>query len=151
MTPLNRVRVEKLVKKFPSFYGIRKFISVHTTRHWCLWAGCIQSIPYHPISLRSVLLFSSHLHLGLPSCVFPWGFYNQNIVRIFQLSHPCYMHRPCHPPWFYQSNNFWWSEQVTKLITVQPSPASCPSSFLGQHNLYSPFKLVCRKKLFIVA
>jgi hypothetical protein len=34
--------------------------------HWSLsWARWIQSIPPHPISLRSILIFSSHLCLGL--------------------------------------------------------------------------------------
>jgi hypothetical protein len=41
---------------------------VHKTLHWSLpWARSIQSIPSHPISLRSILILSSYLRLGLPS------------------------------------------------------------------------------------
>jgi hypothetical protein len=49
---------------------------------WSLsWASPIRSIPSHPISLRSVLILSTHLRLGLPSgksrvhifnCLFLW-------------------------------------------------------------------------------
>jgi len=52
-TPCSRVLFEKLVvaqlaKKFPAFYGTRRFITVFTAiRHWILSrAGRIQSTPY---------------------------------------------------------------------------------------------------------
>jgi hypothetical protein len=36
--------------------------------HWSLsWARSLQSIPSHPISLRSILMLPTHLRLGLPS------------------------------------------------------------------------------------
>jgi len=37
-------------KKFPAFYGARRFITVSTTaHHWSLsWARCSQSTPSHP-------------------------------------------------------------------------------------------------------
>jgi hypothetical protein len=36
--------------------------------HWSIsWARSIPSITYHPISLRSILILSTHLRLGLPS------------------------------------------------------------------------------------
>jgi hypothetical protein len=67
--------VAQLVKKFPVFFGTRRFITVFTrTSHWTLsWARLIQSTLYHPISLRSILLLSSHQRLGLPSCLFSSG------------------------------------------------------------------------------
>jgi hypothetical protein len=47
------------LKSFPTFQGTRMFITVFTRAiHWSLsWAKLIQSIPSHPISLKSVLTF----------------------------------------------------------------------------------------------
>jgi hypothetical protein len=36
-----------------------------------------QSIPPYPVSLRTILMLSSHLHLGLPNGLFPSGFLTQ--------------------------------------------------------------------------
>jgi hypothetical protein len=38
------------------------------------WARSIQSIPPHPVPLKFNLILSSHLHLGLPSGLFPSDF-----------------------------------------------------------------------------
>jgi hypothetical protein len=60
------VYVSQLVKKFLSFYRTRRFITVFTgNRHWSLsWFSWIQSIPPHLITLKSILILSSHLFLG---------------------------------------------------------------------------------------
>jgi hypothetical protein len=70
-----------------SIYGIRRFITVFTTAlHWSLsWARVIQSTPSHPISLRSILILSTHLRLGLPSGLLPSGF-PSNILFAFLFS-----------------------------------------------------------------
>jgi hypothetical protein len=49
------------VKKFPAFYGTRKFITAFTSaRHLYLsWASSIQSIPPHPTSWRSIYAWVS--------------------------------------------------------------------------------------------
>ena len=77
LTPCSTVLLEKLtgfqlVKKFPAFYGTRRFIIEFTSaRQLSLsWARSIQSIPPYPISWRSILMLSSHLRLGLPSGLF---------------------------------------------------------------------------------
>jgi hypothetical protein len=58
--------------------------------HWSLsWATSIQSIPLHPISLRTILLLSSHLRLGLTSGLSP-GFPTK-ILYAF-LGAPCAIH-----------------------------------------------------------
>ena len=64
------------VKKFPTFYGTRRFITALTSaRHLSLsWASSIQSIHPHSTSWISILIFSSYLLLGLPSGHFLSGF-----------------------------------------------------------------------------
>ena len=81
LTPWCRVLLEQLtglqlVKKFPAFHGTRRFITTLTSvRQLSLsWASPIQSIYLHPTSWRSILILSTHLHLGLPSGIFPSGF-----------------------------------------------------------------------------
>ena len=81
LTTWCRVLLEKLTglqlfKKFPAFYGTRRFITAFTSaRHVSLsWASLIQSIPPHPTSWRSILILSSHLRLGVLSGFFPQGF-----------------------------------------------------------------------------
>ena len=81
LTPWCRVLHEKLtglqlVKKFPAFHGTRRFITALTSvRQLSLsWASPIQSIYPHPTSWRSILILSTHLHLGLPSGLLPSGF-----------------------------------------------------------------------------
>jgi len=74
LTPWCRVLLEKLtslqlVRKFPAFYGTRRFITELTSvRHLSLsWASPIQYTYPHPTSWRSILILSTHLRLGLPS------------------------------------------------------------------------------------
>jgi len=61
-----KLTVTQLLKKFSAFYGTWRFITVLTrARHWSLcWARWIQSTPSHSISLRFILILSSHLYLG---------------------------------------------------------------------------------------
>ena len=61
LTPWSRVLLEKLtglqlVKKFPAFYGTRRFTTAFTSaRQLSLsWASSIQSIPPNPTSWRSI-------------------------------------------------------------------------------------------------
>jgi hypothetical protein len=79
--------VTHLLKNFPIFYGIRRFITVFTRAlHWSLsWAKSIHSILPHNISLIYILIFFAHLRLSLPSGLFPSGFYT-NILYAFLFS-----------------------------------------------------------------
>ena len=63
LTPWSRILLEKLtglqlVKKFPAFYGTRRFITALTSvRHQSLsWDSPIQSTYPHPTSWRSILI-----------------------------------------------------------------------------------------------
>ena len=73
----------QIVKKFPTIYGTRKFITAFTSgRHLSLsWASSIQSIPLHPTSWRSILILSSHLSLSLPSGIVPSGFPTETLFK----------------------------------------------------------------------
>ena len=80
-TTWSRVFLETLIgsqlaKKFPAFYGTWRYITAITrTRHLSLsWARSIQSVPSHRTSWRSILIWSCHLRLGLPSGLFSSGF-----------------------------------------------------------------------------
>jgi hypothetical protein len=65
--------------------------------HWSISsARSIQSIPPHPISLRSIVILFTHLRHGLPRGLFPSGFpINSLYTILFSL---CYMTCPSHPP-----------------------------------------------------
>jgi len=56
-------------------YGTRRFMTVFkNVRHWTpSRTSWIQFVPSIPISLRSSLMLSSHLRLGLPSGLLPSG------------------------------------------------------------------------------
>ena len=86
INPWSRVLLEKLtglqlVKKFPTFYGTRRFTTAFTSgRQLSLsWVSSIQSMAPHPTSWRSILLLSSHLRLDLPSGLFPSSFLTKTL------------------------------------------------------------------------
>ena len=101
LTPRCRVLPEQLtglqlVKKFSGFHGTRRFITALTSvRHLSLsWASPIQSTYTHPTSWRSILILSTHLHLGLPSGLFPRGFPTKTLY--IPLSSPICATCPAH-------------------------------------------------------
>ena len=101
LTPWCRVLLEKLtglqlVKKFPVFSGTRRFITALTrVRQPSLsWASPLQSIYPHPTSWRSILILSTHLHLGLPSGLLPSGFPSNTLYT--PLSSPICTTCPAH-------------------------------------------------------
>jgi hypothetical protein len=80
------------VKKFSSCYVTRNFSTVFKrARHWSLsWEIQIQSTPYHPISLTSTQILSSHPRLRFPNGLFSLGFPTK-ILYAF-LIYPCVLH-----------------------------------------------------------
>jgi hypothetical protein len=80
LPPWSRVLLEKLtgsqlVKKFPAFYGIRRFITEFTSARYLFLflASSIQSIPPHPTSWWSILILSPSTP-GSTKWFFPSGF-----------------------------------------------------------------------------
>jgi hypothetical protein len=121
----------KTSQEVPHLLWNLKHITIFT--RVCPWslslARCIHVTPSHPLSLRCILILSSHIQLGVLSSLFPSGF-TARILYAF-VSHACYMFHPSHPPWLDHSDNIWQSVQVMKLLIMQSSPAFCISSLLG--------------------
>jgi len=112
-----------LVKKFPAFYGTKMLITMLTRAcHWSLYCSrWIQIISSHPISLRSILILSYYLHIGLQHGLFPSGF----PVRILYafLIYPICVTCPTHL-WIDHPKNIWWNTNK-KLLIMQSYLASC--------------------------
>jgi hypothetical protein len=103
-------------------YRTWRLITVLTkVRHWILsWASWIQFTPSIHASLRSILMLSSHLHLGLPSGLFPSGIpiEIQNPINTSPLPHVCHRSHPPHSPWFKHPNNIQWRAQAVEFIIM---------------------------------
>jgi len=111
LTSRCRVLLEKLtglqlVKKFPAFHGTRRFNTALTSfRQLSLsWASPIQFIYPHPTSWRSVLMLSTHVRLGLPSDLLPFGFPTKTLYTPL-LTHTCQMSTPSQSSRFYYPHN----------------------------------------------
>ena len=111
LTPWCRVLLGKLtglqlVKKFPAFYGTRRFITALTSvRHLSLsWSSPIQSIYPHPTSWRSILILSTHLRLD-PPVVSSLQFPHQDPIHPPLLTHTRHMPNRSHSSRFYHPHN----------------------------------------------
>ena len=96
----------QLVKIFPAFHRTRRFITALTSvPHLSLsWASPIQSTYPLSTSLKSVLILSTHLRLGLPSDSFP----PVSPPRPYTpplLTHMHHMPGPSHSSRFYHPHN----------------------------------------------
>jgi len=115
-------KVLQQVKKFPTFFGTRMFITAFTSaRHESLSQA--RSI-HHPTSWRTILILSSHLCMGLPSGSFPSGFLLKSLHTPLFSSHTCHMPRPSHSR-FDHPSNICWPVQIAKLLIVYFSPLPC--------------------------
>jgi len=95
---LDKLIVTQLIKRFQSFHGTRRFITVFTTfRHWYHLS---QMNPYHTLPPCFPKIHSNIVFPYTPlSSQWPllFKFSDQNYAYISHLSHACYM-PPYHPP-----------------------------------------------------
>ena len=131
VTPWSRVLLEKLtasqlLKKFPAFYGTRRFITALTRarRLSLFWATSTQSMPpsnFLKVCFNVILPStpgSSKWFLSLRS---PY----QNTVCTAPLPQTCYMPRPSHSSLFDHPNNIWWGVESIKFLIMYSSPLPC--------------------------
>jgi hypothetical protein len=72
---LEKLTCFQLVKKFPTFYGTRRFITAFTSaRHLSILSQPNSVHNPHPSCWRPILILSFHLRLSLPSGFFLPGF-----------------------------------------------------------------------------
>jgi len=122
---LDNLTGPQLMKKFPHFMEPECSLqySQQPTAYPCLELD--QSGPCHTLnSWRSILIFSSHLHLGLPSGLFPLGFPTK-ILYVPLPPHTYYMLCPSHYSGFDHLKNIWCGVQIIQLLIMQSSPLSC--------------------------
>jgi hypothetical protein len=88
-TILEKLMFTKLVKKFPDFYGTRRFITVFTkTRHWYLsWTRWLQSTNTPTTSLKSFQCYPPISSLQRFDQIFVWISYPSSSCYIPSSSH----------------------------------------------------------------
>jgi hypothetical protein len=101
--PLARQEIPRHLLKPKVHYVFTR--ALHQSLSWARWIPATTS---KSISVRSILILSSHLKLGIQSCIFPKGF-PINFLFISHLPHARYMPRPSHPSWFDCPNIIWLS------------------------------------------
>ena len=122
LNPWSTVLLKKLtgsqpVKKFPAFYGTRRLITAFASaRHLSLSpARSIQSVPPHPTSCRSILIFFLPSTPGSSKWSLSRRFPHRNPVYASPLPHTRYMPRPPHSSRFYHLHNIRCGMQKTRI------------------------------------
>jgi len=132
--------VEQSPWKSRAFCVTWRFTTMVTrVRHCSLsWARWIQFTSSQSISLRSILILSSHLHLGLPNGFLPSGFLT-NILYVFLFS-PVHATCPTHFILFLELITLIIFGEACKLWSFSLCSLFQPpttSSFLGPNILLS--------------
>jgi hypothetical protein len=136
----SRVLLQK--EKFPAYYATGGFITAFTiSRNWSLpWIRWIQFTSSQYIPLRSILMLSSHLRLGLTSGLFPSGFLATILSFYILQNHlnQCYMFlRDISVVlWKIKLSKYWWKwdKCIAKFSLLKGSVENRVMSL--QHNTF---------------
>jgi hypothetical protein len=125
-----------VTQEFPSNYETKLHSRDHESSPLVpTWARSIQSIPPHHISLRSILILSTHYVLVFLVVSFLLGLPTY-ILYVLLLSPICATCSTSHPPGVDHSNYTWRGLQVMKLLVMDYYPTSC--HFICLRSKYSP-------------
>jgi phage FluMu protein Com len=127
---LEKLTIPKLVKKCPKIKEIQRLITVvtrahHSSLHRARW---VHSAQFHPSSLRSILILSSHLCLCLQIRLYPWGFPTKPWYAFVFSPLMCYM--TC-PPRFHNIKR-------TLNIAMNTWCRNCTAQYLGPQSGAGP-------------
>lgn len=81
-----------------------------------------------------------YLHLGRPSGLFSFIYWEQNFVRISHISYTCYMYGSSYLPWPHLPNIMRWRIYILEFLVIKFSPAT--------HFLLDP-SILCSEALTI--
>jgi hypothetical protein len=109
----------QLVKKFPAFYGTRRFITAFTSARYLSlsWARSIQSKSPNPNSWRSTLILSPIYACDFQVVSFPQVSPLKRSIRLC-LPRTFYMPRRLHSSPVYHPNSVGWGIQIIKLLIM---------------------------------
>jgi hypothetical protein len=122
--------VTQLIKKFSTFCGSRKLLSVF--RLFSILVKWIQCTGSYLISVGFFFTLFSHLRVCLISCLFQSGFPYKNIYAFSAL--PCVLPTPSVIFSFHSSKNTWVRASIMFPIK-EYSPLSCHFFLLGSNIL----------------
>lgn len=146
---LGELIVRRLVKKFSTFYEIRKFITMFkSARHMSLFCTrSIQSTPSRLISLRFIQMLPSHLRLCLPIGLF-LSFPHQNPICVLHLTF--HTHHSSHDYWLI-TRIISDEKQNNQFLNVQFPPVPCyliprTQKYIPHHPVHENPQPLCLPK-----
>jgi hypothetical protein len=102
---LKKLTVRSANQEIPVLHGFRRFIALFTAARLQSLSRIRRFQSPHPnsTSLRSMLVLSFLVCLGLPEWSLPFKLFTQHFETIFYFSHTHSIPHPSHPSWFRHS------------------------------------------------